>query len=79
MARGQLMEKHETSFNINGKHGSQLSVCCANGCNFKLHPTDISDLFPIPTFVLALMHKWVARLYIAIAPNTMRMQYSKSP
>lgn len=43
--------------NTNGKYWYQFSVCWAYGLNFKLHPVDISDLFPIPTFVLALMHK----------------------
>lgn len=55
-ARCHVMEKHDIGFNnnINGKYWSQLSVCCARGFNFKLQPTDISDPFPIPTFVLSV-------------------------
>lgn len=49
-------QQHDIRFNnnINGKYWSQLSLCCARGFNFKLHPIDISDPFPIPTFVLSV-------------------------
>lgn len=52
-----------------GKTSAEKQQIKSRGFNFKLHPTDICDLFLIPTFALALMHKWVACLYKGTAPH----------